>query len=443
MELTFIVTESIHSSNQKVLGLNPSYNQSTKGDDFTLANKERLNGHLNHMSTFTATPGEGMTRYSYSPEDVKTRNYIKEKMQEYGLTVREDGLGNIFGKLAGTSSDAPSVLIGSHFDSVPHGGHFDGIAGVIAGLEVAALFQEQKLKPTYPLEVIAMIEEEGSRFGGGVMGSLGINGLISEKDFHAIRDQDEISVVEAMKQAGLDPTLPKYRNPNTMKAFLELHIEQGPILEEENITIGVVDKIVGLTQFEVTVQGKAGHAGTTPMDRRSDALIAASTIITDLPKLAIDEGNGTVITVGKLNVYPNGANVIPEQVVFTIDLRTGEEASMKRVMKKIKTVIQSHQEKDIKVSIEQQLYMKPKSLSEDVRSLFTDTAKKLGIPSIPMVSGAGHDAMVFADFTKAGMIFIPSKDGMSHCPEEYSDTDHLSQGVDILFESVKLLTKTH
>lgn len=415
----------------------------TKGDDFTLANKERLNGHLNHMSTFTATPDEGMTRYSYSPEDVKTRNYIKEKMKEYGLTVREDGLGNIFGKLAGTLSDAPSVLVGSHFDSVPNGGNFDGPAGVIAGLEVAALFQEQNIKPAFPLEVIAMVEEEGSRFGGGVMGSLGINGLISEKDFHAIQDQDGISVVEAMKKAGLDPTLPIYRDPKTMKAFLELHIEQGPILEAENITIGIVDKIVGLTQFEVTVQGKAGHAGTTPMDRRSDALITASTIISDLPKLAINEGNDTVITVGKMNVYPNGANVIPNQVIFTIDLRAGEETSIQRVIKKINAVIQSHQKEGIRVSIEQQLYMKPKSLSKDIRSLFTDTAEKLGISSIPMLSGAGHDAMVFADYTEAGMIFIPSKDGLSHCPEEYSDVEHLSQGVDILFETVKLLTEIH
>ncbi|MFB4475712.1 M20/M25/M40 family metallo-hydrolase, partial [Oceanobacillus caeni] len=153
------------------------------------------------------------TRYSYSPEDVKTRKYMKEKMAEYGLTVREDGLGNIFGKLEGKKEFAPSVLIGSHFDSVPHGGNYDGPAGVIAGLEVAALFQEHNIKPTYPLEVIAMIEEEGSRFGGGLMGSRGINGLIGEEDFHTIRDKDGISVIEAMQEAGLDPTLPKHRDP--------------------------------------------------------------------------------------------------------------------------------------------------------------------------------------------------------------------------------------
>ncbi|WP_087974225.1 Zn-dependent hydrolase [Oceanobacillus rekensis] len=406
-----------------------------------LANKERIKHHFKTFSKFTATPNEGMTRYSYSPEDVKTRTYIKEKMEQYGLTVREDGLGNIFGKLEGTIENAPSVLVGSHFDSVPHGGNFDGPAGVIAGLEVAALFQEQQIKPAYPLEVIAMIEEEGSRFGEGLMGSRGMNGLIDEEDFHTIRDKDGISVTEAMQQAGLDPTLPKHREQKTMKAFLELHIEQGPILEEENISIGVVDTIVGLTQLEVTVEGKAGHAGTTPMDRRSDALITASSLVSELPNLVQDESNGTVITTGKFAVYPNGANVIPQKVVFTIDLRSGEEASIRRVMQKAKTLIASHQKNGIHTSIHQHLYMQPKELSKEVRSSFKESTEKLGISYIPMQSGAGHDAMIFSDFTEAGLIFIPSKDGLSHCPEEWSDLEHLAQGVDILFETAKKLTE--
>ncbi|WP_085990898.1 Zn-dependent hydrolase [Oceanobacillus senegalensis] len=406
-----------------------------------MANEERINHHIETFSQFTATPNEGMTRYSYSPEDVKTRTYIKEKMEEYGLTVREDGLGTIYGKLEGTLENAPSVLVGSHFDSVPHGGNFDGTAGVIAGLEVAALFQERKIQPTYPLEVIAMVEEEGSRFGGGLMGSRGINGLIDEEDFHLIRDKDGISVVEAMQEAGLDSTLPKHRNAKTMKAFLELHIEQGPILEEENISIGVVDAIVGLTQLEVTVEGKAGHAGTTPMDRRSDALITAATIVTELPKIVQDEKNGTVITTGQFHVYPNGANVIPDKVTFTIDLRSGEEASIQRVMEKVEALIASHQKGGMKTSVEQQLYIQPKELSQEVRSSLKESTEKLGISHIPMQSGAGHDAMVFSDFTKAGLIFIPSKDGLSHCPEEWSDIEHLAQGVDVLFETAKKLTE--
>jgi len=405
-----------------------------------LANIDRLKQHLQTFSKFTATPNEGMTRYSYSPEDLKTRKYIKVQMEAYGLTVREDGLGNVFGKLEGTLTDAPSVLVGSHFDSVPHGGNFDGVAGVIAGLEVAALFHEQGIKPAYPLEIIAMIEEEGSRFGGGLMGSRGINGLIAEEDFQEIRDKNGNSVVEVMEQAGLDPTLPIHRDPKTMKAFLELHIEQGPVLEEENMTIGVVDKIVGLTQLEVMIEGRAGHAGTTPMDRRSDALITAANIVSKLPKLAKDEANGTVMTTGKFNVYPNGANVIPDKVIFTIDLRSGEEASIKRVLEKVKELIASEQKNGIKTSIQQKLYVQPKALSHEVYALLKNSTEKLGIPHISMQSGAGHDAMVFSDYTEAGMIFIPSKDGISHSPDEWSDVNHLAQGVDILFETAKQLT---
>lgn len=366
---------------------------------------------------------------------------MKEKMEEYGLTVVEDGIGNIFGKLEGTLENAPSVLVGSHFDSVPHGGNFDGPSGIIVGLEVAALFQEQGMKPTYPLEVVAMIEEEGSRFGGGLMGSRGINGLIKEEDFHSIRDTDGISVVEAMKGAGLDPTLPKHRNPNTMKAFLELHIEQGPILEDKQIPIGIVDKIVGLTQLKVTVAGKAGHAGTTPMDRRSDALVTAATIVSELPNLVKDDSQGTVITTGKLEVFPNGANVIADQVVFTIDLRSGDETAMERVKEEVEILLQTHEKNGINITAEQQMYMKPKELSESIQALFKDSSDTLNIPSTKIQSGAGHDTMVFADYTEAGLIFIPSKDGISHHPSEWSSFNHLAQGADVLFETVKKLTE--
>lgn len=205
---------------------------------------ERIEKQINDLSEFTSTPGEGTTRLTYSKEDLLTRNYIKNKMLEYGLTVKEDGFGNIFGKLEGTLKDAPSVLLGSHFDSVPNGGAYDGPAGVIVALEVAALFAENQLTPKYPLEIVALIEEEGARFGGGLMGSRGIVGTLSEESFKNLKDKDGITTIEAMSKIGLDFSLPKRRNPNSIKAFLELHIEQGPILEEKNIPIGVVEAIV-------------------------------------------------------------------------------------------------------------------------------------------------------------------------------------------------------
>ncbi|WP_182201697.1 Zn-dependent hydrolase [Paraliobacillus salinarum] len=403
--------------------------------------KERIEKHIETIATYTSTPGNGTTRLTYSKEDLQTRNYIKEQMKAIGLTVSEDGLGNIFGKLDGSMPDAPSVMIGSHFDSVPNGGAYDGPAGVVAGLEVANLFYQHNVKPSYPLEIVALVEEEGSRFGGGLMGSRGITGQLSEAEFSDSMDKDGISPKEAMQEIGLDPSLPKARDPKTMKAFLELHIEQGPILEEKNIPIGVVESIVGLTQYDITVKGQAGHAGTTPMDRRSDALIAAAKMISKLPDLAITEGNGTVLTTGKLNVYPNGANVIPEKVFFTVDIRSGKEENIQHVIQQLKEYVEDYQGNGIEVDIEEKLYVQPKALSETVRTLLKEQSEHQNISYCSINSGAGHDAMVFSDFTDVGMLFIPSKAGLSHCPEEWSDAADIANAVEILYQTAKKLTK--
>ncbi|MBS8264015.1 Zn-dependent hydrolase [Mesobacillus boroniphilus] len=403
--------------------------------------KERIEQHIAQISEYTATPGKGTTRLTYSQEDLKTRNYIKGKMSEYGLQVREDGFGNIFGKLKGSLKDAPSVMVGSHFDSVPHGGSYDGPAGVVAALEVAGLFAKNNLSPKYPLEVVAMVEEEGARFGGGLMGSRGMVGLLSEEDFNNLRDSNGVSTVEAMAEIGLDSSLPKKRDPKTMKAFLELHIEQGPILEEKEIPIGVVEAIVGLTQLEVTVKGQAGHAGTTPMDRRADALVAAANIIARLPDLAAEEGTGTVITTGRLNVYPNGANVIPDQVVFSVDIRSGKEEHVLNVIEKTKNLVHFFSKNGIETTIDQLLYIQPKELNQGIRSLLKEKSEVLEIPYCSINSGAGHDAMVLSDYTDVGMLFIPSKDGLSHCPEEWSDSEDIAKAVQIFYETAKSLTE--
>lgn len=403
--------------------------------------KQRIEDHIEKISNFTATPGKGTTRLTYSQEDFQTRNYIKEKMRESGLKVREDGFGNIFGKLEGTLKDAPCVMVGSHFDSVPNGGAYDGPAGVVAALEVAALFQKNNLMPKYPLEVVALVEEEGSRFGGGLMGSRGMVGLLSDEDFRSLTDKDGITTEEAMVKIGLDPTHERHRDPKTMKAFLELHIEQGPILEEKKIPIGVVEAIVGLTQLEVTVNGQAGHAGTTPMDRRADALVTAAKIVGQLPGLAAEESEGTVVTVGRLNVFPNGANVIPDKVVFSVDIRSGKEEHVLNVIGKTKSLIHSFNQNGIETSVEELLYIQPKELNKGIRSLLKEKSEELQIPYCSINSGAGHDAMVLSDYTDVGMLFIPSKNGLSHCPEEWSDSADIAKAVQILYETAKSLTE--
>lgn len=406
-----------------------------------IANHQRIEQHINLLSQYTATPKAGVTRLTYSKEDLEARNYIKNVMRNYNLTVSEDGLGNIFGKLEGLDPTAPSVIVGSHFDSVPNGGAFDGAAGVVVGLEVAALFQEHQIQPVNSLEVIAMVEEEGSRFGGGLMGSRGMMGLLSDDDFSSIEDKNGVSVKEAMATIGLDFTKEKYRDPKTIKAFLELHIEQGPILEEKNIAIGVVDAIVGLTQIEVTIHGKAGHAGTTPMDKRADALVTAAEIISAFPKLAEDVGNGTVITTGQLDVFPNGSNVIPSKVIFSVDIRSGEEEKVQQAISKVIALIESQNTLNVQCVAEQLLHTTPKVMDKQVRSLLEEACGKLDISYCQISSGAGHDAMIFSDHTACGMIFIPSRDGLSHCPEEWSDTSDLAKGATILYETALRLTE--
>lgn len=406
-----------------------------------MANQARIEEHIKLLSQFTATPGAGVTRLTYSKEDQEARKYIIEKMTEYGLIVSEDGFGNIFGKLQGTQPDAPSIIVGSHFDSVPNGGAYDGAAGVVVGLEVAALFQETGYKPAYPLEIIALVEEEGSRFGGGLMGSRGMMGLLTNEEFKSLTDKDGILAEDAMMSIGLDPSNDKIRDPKTIKAFLELHIEQGPILEEKDIPIGIVEAIVGLTQLEVTIQGQAGHAGTTPMERRSDALVTAAEIIAAFPQLAFEEGNGTVITTGQLHVFPNGSNVIPNKVIFSVDIRSAKEEHVHSAMQKVEQLIASKNGMGILTSTEQLLYIAPKEMNETIQSTFIEVSDKLDIPYCTINSGAGHDAMVLSDFTACGMVFIPSKDGLSHCPEEWSDSSHLAAGANILFQTALQLTE--
>lgn len=301
-------------------------------------NLERIKNHLEQLDVYTATPDQGTTRLTYSKEDLGARNYLKSEMAKVGLTVSEDAIGNIYGRLEGANPDLPAVIVGSHFDSVPNGGAFDGPAGVITGLEVASVFHEQQIKPYFPLEIIAMVEEEGARFGAGLLASRAITGKVTKEMLHEMKDTDGITAAEAMAGLGFDANKihSAIRTKDSVKAFIELHIEQGPVLESANEDVALVDTVVGLTEIKVTIKGQAGHAGTTPMLDRKDALVAAVEILKELPELAIQEGGGTVLTIGKLNVYPNGANVIPDKVVFTVDIRAKEEIHVLNTLEKTK-----------------------------------------------------------------------------------------------------------
>lgn len=407
------------------------------------SNRNRIKTILEELSLFTATPGAGTTRLSYSLEDKLARTYLKKQMKQVGLKVREDAVGNIYGRLEGKDASLPAVMVGSHFDSVPNGGSFDGPAGVVTGLEVAALFQENQLQPVYPLEVIAMVEEEGSRFGSGLLGSRMLAGQFSAESLTSMKDKDGISVNEAMLALGFNGNqlTEARRTAKDVKAFIELHIEQGPVLEEAGEDVGIVETIVGMTEIKVTITGRAGHAGTTPMNARQDALAATVQIVADLPQLAMNAAVATVLTIGKLTVYPNGANVIPNVVVFTVDVRSKSEACVQSVIQQVKTIIQTKTPKGITAEIEEMLYEKPVQLSEKIHQQLRANSEALGLKSRSMVSGAGHDAMIFAGFTEVGLVFVPSKDGLSHTPEEWTDYEQIQKGIEVVYETVKQLTE--
>ncbi len=406
------------------------------------ANARRIEAMIEGLDLCNATPGQGTTRLTYSPEYRAAADFTIARMREAGLSVHEDAVGNIFGRIEGRQPDLAPILVGSHLDSVPHGGRFDGPAGVVAAIETAFLFRELGLRPDRPIEVAALIEEEGTRFGGGLFGSRLLTGQLDPATLDELRDDNGVSAAQAMAAYGLDPAQAGQaaRAPGSVHAFLELHIEQGPVLEAEGRDIAIVDRIVGLAQLRVTVRGRAGHAGTTPMDQRRDALTGAVAILSQLPDLARQTGRDAVLTVGRIEVLPGGANVIPDLVTFTVDLRAPAEEDVLRLIQMVEGTVAHAQGNGLTCTVERQLYAAPTPLSGQIGAALSAQADALGVSHRVMVSGAGHDAMIMADFAPTGLIFVPSKGGVSHAPEEWTDYAQIARGTDVIFATIRQMS---
>ena len=404
-----------------------------------LTNKERIQKDIESLAKFNSTPGQGLTRLSFTKEDKDAREYIKIQLSNAGLKVYEDAAGTVVGRLEGTLKDAPIVMVGSHFDSVRCGGNFDGNTGVVAAMEVARVIKENNIKLKYPVEFIGMIEEEGSRFGGGLFASSAMAGLVTRDHLDEFKDNEGISMANAMASFGLDPNniYDAFRKPEDIKAFLELHIEQGPILEKNNIDIGIVDYIVGITQIEVEIIGRPDHAGTTPMNMRCDALDAATKVISKISSYAKDAGEGTVATVGTLKLSPGSANIVPGNVLFTVDIRSKKDSLISNIVDRIKDELEKvSKTNDIKYNVIEKLNVNPTRLSKNILEIFKDKCENLNFSNQIMLSGAGHDAMVMAGLTEVGLLFVPSLNGRSHCPEEWTDYDKLQKGVEVILETI-------
>lgn len=399
---------------------------------------ERIKEDIEKLAKFNATSGEGLTRLSFTDEDRKAREYIKEKMKEAKLKVYEDTAGTIIGQKIGIDNHLPVVMIGSHFDSVKNGGNFDGPGGVIAGLEIARVLNERNIKTKHPLEFIAMIEEEGGRFGSGLFGSRSMVGKINRGELEKYRDENGITIAEAMRNFGFNPdeiTKAK-RDPKTIKAFFELHIEQGPVLETEKKDIGIVNTIVGIDQYNVEITGISGHAGTTPMHMRTDALVLSSYIIQQINSLAKKAGEGTVATVGNIKVSPGAANIIPGKALFSIDIRSRDKNTIEGIVRQINKLLEQECEKlCMSYKIEKKISVDPVKLPRHIVEILKQKCEELSFGYKEMISGAGHDAMIMSEITDVGLIFVPSKDGKSHCPEEWTDYEQLQKGIELILEA--------
>ncbi len=403
---------------------------------------KRIKQALAHLRQITA-PGDGINRLAFSDADWAGRAYIMNLMQEAGLTLRIDPFGNVIGYYDGKDNSLPAVMCGSHGDSVPNGGNYDGIYGILTAIETVHSMKDDHFVPDHPVEVVLFMCEESSRFGAATLGSRAMRGELSDTDLDTLTDKEGHILRQVLQSRHLHPELLEqaiYKRP--LKAFLETHIEQGKVLEHEHKKIGVVSGIAAPTRFKVHLHGSADHSGATPMNLRRDGLCAAAPIITKLEELATKETLAPVVgTVGICDVVPDVMNVIPGEVTLGMDIRSISAAAKDKVTKELKDYIhQVATERHISYDIEPISDEKPAPMNPAMMHLISKTAEELGYPSLIMPSGAGHDTMHWADYTPSGMIFIPCRNGISHNPAEFASLEDIEAGANVFSQVIRTLT---
>lgn len=401
-------------------------------------NKERVNELLTGLAKFTASE-EGVTRLAYSPLDKEAQGWLLKQVQDLGLSVREDAVGNVFLRREGLDVDLPPVACGSHLDTVIHGGAYDGMCGVVGALEALYMLRDTQLKRS--IEVLIFRAEESSRFGFATMGSKLLTGAATVDKLNKGGKKGDISFEEALRQWGCAPerAAEAIIAPGTYASFSELHIEQGKVLEEKGINIGIVRNIAAPTRFKIHIQGMADHSGATPMGMRRDALVAAAKLILAVNEAAEDEKeHGTVGTVGVVEVEPGSINVVPGAVTLWVDVRGVEMASIKRTLEDIQAETENVAVTDrVGVRIEMLTSDSPVPLDENLAVQTEGICKELSYSFLHMNSGAGHDAMHMAKIAPTTMVFIPCKGGISHNPAEYASLEDICRGIIVLGNILK------
>ena len=398
------------------------------------ADPRRVEARILALARFGANPEGGVSRVAFSAADVAGREYVASLMRAAGLGVRIDAAGNIVGRREGREPRLPVILFGSHIDSVPGGGNYDGDVGVIGAIECIELLNAASLRTRHPLEVVVFSDEEGSLVGSRAMAGEPLTGALDEVS-HTGR-----SVREGIRAIGGDPDRlsSARRAPTELRAFLELHIEQGGILEEKGLDIGVVEGIVGINWWDVVVEGVANHAGTTPMDRRHDALVAAAQLVLGVNRVVTSVPGRQVGTVGRIAAAPGAPNVIPGRVEMSLELR---DLSAEKIQSLFASI--EGEARAIEASTGTRISFRainatavPALTDERIRRSIAVAADALGLEHMSMPSGAGHDAQDMARLTPTGMIFVPSAGGISHSPKEFTSPDQMARGVDVLLRTI-------
>ena len=408
----------------------------TQAQSQLLVNGARLNTHLSELAQIGKTPEGGTHRVAYSEVDLQARQYAMKLMRDAKLDVAIDSAGNIIGRRAGRDHLLKPLMIGSHIDSVPEGGSYDGQVGSMGAIEVAQTLAENNVQLRHPLEVVVFQNEEG-----GTVGSSAIARGLTEEDLNIVTNSKK-TIREGIKYIGGDPERLRsvVRKKGDIAAYLELHIEQGGILHSEKIDIGVVEGIVGVFWWEVTVEGFANHAGTTPMNQRRDALLAAAKYIEAVNRIVTSIPGRQVGTVGKIQALPGAFNVVPGKVNTSLGLRDLDAAKVQMMFERIQNEVrQIETMTGTKFTFKQVTSSEPALTEPGIRRTIEESAKKLGLTTKQMPSGAGHDGQEIVRLGPIGMIFVPSREGISHSPREFSKPEDITNGANVLLHALMKL----
>ena len=396
---------------------------------------DRLWQSLVEISHFGATPAGGLHRLAASAEDGQARDYVVEAARAIGCTIRIDALGNTFVRRAGTDSQAKAILIGSHLDSQPLGGKYDGIYGVMAGLEVLRALHASNTSTQRSIEVAVWTNEEGARFSPAMMGAAFFAGKFTAEELHSRVDVDGVTLGESLNAIGYHGH--DVVAPDEYACYLEIHIEQGPILERDNIDIGVVTAVQGMRWFRVHLSGQSGHSGTYPMEGRKDALTASAEVVTGVQRIGLDQPNIGRATVGHLLVTPNSPNVVPGHVELMVEFRHPDVAMLDVMTSQLYALLKDVGARtDVAVQVNQELDSATINFDPQIIDVVEKAAESTGLTSRRMISGAGHDACQVNGLMPSGMIFIPCVDGISHAENEDITQEWATNGAKVLIQTV-------